>query len=90
MNADEAHLTCCVHGYHVYNATRQMLTASRGEPECMHARMRDKSCAQVILDMQVYSNLFGHVGSTCGELCRTKKWQCQRRMCHLRPLQCMA
>ena len=34
----------------------------------MHARMRDKSCAHVILDTQLHSNLFGHVGSTCGEL----------------------
>ena len=54
----------------------------------MHARMRDKSCAHVILDVQVYSNLFGHVGSTCGELCWTKKRQYQRQMCHLHPLQC--
>ena len=29
--------------------------------------MRDKSCGHVTLDTQVYSKLFGHVGSTCGE-----------------------
>ena len=72
---------------HMYNYTRQMLTASRGEPEnaCTHAQginellwVRDSG----------YGNLFSHVDQR-GESWRMEKWQCHRQVRRLHPLQCM-